>query len=202
MYKPILPAIALAAALSFGGLPFAAAPAHAQTPDANALGGVGTTHTLTVRAKIRSINQKTREVTLVGPEGDVFTVHAGDQVQNLAQVKKGDTVVVHYTRSTVLVLSQPGQPIPPNTLTVGGSTAAPGQLPAAQASGRLVITGTVVGVDLDAHTLQLVNPKGGRVVTVAVTDPQRQQQLSRVNVGDSLTAIYTEAVAISVEPVH
>ena len=197
MRKPILPAIALAAALAFTVM-----PGHAQTPNANALGGVGTTQTVTVRAKVRAIDIKTRTVTLVGPEGGVFTVHAGDQVQNLAQVKKGDTVVVHYTRSAVVVLSQPGQPIPPNTLTVAGGTAAPGQLPAAEASGRLVLTGTVVGVDLEAHTLQLVNPKGGRVITLDVTDPQRQQQLSRVNVGDSLTVIYTAAVAVAVEPVH
>jgi hypothetical protein len=197
MHKPLLPAIMLAAALAVG-----AVPGHAQTTDANAMGGVGSSQTVTARAKIRAINQQTREVTLVGPEGNVFTVHAGDQVKNLAQVKKGDTVVVHFTRSTVLVLSAPGQPIPPNTMTMSGGTAAPGQMPAAQASNRLVLTGTVVGVDLEAHTLSLVNPKGGRVITVAVTDPQRQQQMSRVNVGDSLTVVYTEGVAISVEPVH
>jgi hypothetical protein len=196
MSNPILPALALGATLAF-----AAVPGHAQTPNANGLGGVGTSQTITVRAKIRSINMKTRDLTLVGPEGDVFTVHAGDAVKNLAQVKKGDTVVMHYMRSVVVVLSDPGQPLPPNTLSVAGGTAAPGQLPAGEAAGRLVLTGTVVGVDLDAHTLQLVNPKGGRVITVAVTDPQRQAQLGRVNVGDSLTAIYTAAVAVSVDPV-
>jgi hypothetical protein len=195
MRKSILPAVVLAAALSFG-----AVPGHAQ--NANALGGVGTSQTITVRAKVRAINMKTRDVTLVGPDGGVFIVHAGDEVKNLAQVKKGDTVVAHYTRSTVVVLSQPGQPIPPNTLTVAGGTAAPGQLPAGEAAGRVVVTGTVVGVDLDAHTLQLVNPKGGRVITLAVTDPQRQQQLGQVKVGDSLTVIYTAAVAVAVEPVH
>jgi hypothetical protein len=84
---------------------------------------------------------------------------------------------------------------------VAGGTAAPGQLPAGEASGRLVLTGTVVGVDLENHTLQLVNPKGGRVVTLAVTDPQRQQQMANVKVGDSLTVIYTAAIAVAVEPV-
>jgi hypothetical protein len=200
MHKFTLPGVALAAALAFTGVPIGA-PAHAQT-NANNLGGVGMSQSVTVRAKIRAINQKTRDVTLVGPEGGVFTVHAGDEVKNLAQVKKGDTVVVHYTRSTVLVLSGPGEPTPPNTATVAGGTAAPGQLPAGEVGGRLVLTGTVVGVDLDAHTLSLVNPKGGRVITVAVTDPQRQAQLSHVNVGDSLTVVYSAALAVAVEPVH
>jgi hypothetical protein len=201
MHKSILPAIALTAALAFTGA-LTAVPVHAQGTNANNLGGVGTTQTVTVRAKVRAINQKTRSVTLVGPEGGVFTVHAGDQVKNLAQVKKGDTVVVHYTRSTVVVLGGPGEPTPPNTVTVAGGTAAPGSLPAGEVSGRLVLTGTVVGVDLDAHTLQLVNPKGGRVITLSVTDPQRQAQLAHVNVGDSLTVVYTAALAVAVEPVH
>ncbi len=75
-------------------------------------------------------------------------------------------------------------------------------MPAGEVSGRLVLTGTVVAVDQTAHTLELVNPKGGRVITLAVTDPQRQEQMKHINVGDSLTAVYTAALAVSVEPVH
>jgi hypothetical protein len=196
MTKPILPAIVLAVAMAF-----AAVPGHAQT-NANNMGGTGTTHTITVRAKVRSVNQTTREVTLVGPDGHVFTVHAGDQVQNLDKVKKGDTVVAKYTQSTVLVLAGPGEPVPPDTVTLSGSRAAPGQTPAASATSRVVVTGTVVGIDLTNHTLQLVNPQGGRVVTVEVTDPQRQQQMTRVAVGDRITAVLTDALAISLDPVR
>jgi hypothetical protein len=38
------------------------------------------------------------------------------------------------------------------------------------------------------------------VHTVTVTDPRRQAALKRVKVGDMLTAIATEAFAISLEP--
>jgi hypothetical protein len=196
--KLFLPAIALAAAMTLAPM-----PGHAQTaPNADALGGVGSSHTVTVRAKVHAINQKTREVTLIGPAHDVFTVHAGDEVRNLDQVRKGDTVVVRYTRSAVLVLNGPGQPTPDNSATLTAARAAPGQLPSGVAAGRLVVTGTVVGVDLDDHTLQLVNPNGGRVVTVDVTDPQRQQQMASVKVGDKITAILSAALAVSVEPVR
>ena len=37
--------------------------------------------------------------------------------------------------------------------------------------------------------------------TLDITDPQRQAALKRVKVGDSLTAIGTEAFAIALEPV-
>ena len=197
MKKPLLPAMALAAVLAVSAM-----PSQAQTTNAANMGGVGSSHTLTERAKVRAVNQKTREVTLVGPEGNVFTVRAGDEVRNLDKVKPGDTVVAKYTQSTVLVLAAPGEPLPPDTLSVTGNRSAPGQTPAASATSRLVVTGTVVGVDLTNHTLKLVNPRGGRVVTVDVVDPQRQQQMSRVNVGDSLTMVMTDALAISLEPVH
>ena len=42
---------------------------------------------------------------------------------------------------------------------------------------------------------------GGMVHIFNVTDPQRQAALKRVKVGDSLTAVGTEAFAIALEPV-
>ena len=65
----------------------------------------------------------------------------------------------------------------------------------------MIVTGAVVGVDLANHTISLVNPSGGMVHTFDVTDPQRQAALKRVKVGDSLTAIGTEAFAVALEPV-
>jgi len=197
MKKALLPAFALAAALAATGLP---APVHAQ--NAQNLGGVGSSHTMTVRAKVRSVNHATREVTLVGPEGNVFTVHAGDEVKNLDQVKKGDTVVAKYTQSTVVVLAGPGEPVPQDTLTVAGTRSAPGQTPSAAASARAVITASVVGIDLQNHTLQVVNPSGGRVRTVEVADPRLQDKMSRVSIGDRITLVLTDAIAISLEPAH
>ena len=66
---------------------------------------------------------------------------------------------------------------------------------------KIVVTGTVVGVDPVAHTLQLVNPTGGMVRTVNVVTPEGQKSMGLVKVGDTITAIITEAVAIAVEPV-
>ena len=46
-------------------------------------------------------------VTLKGPDGNVFTVHCGDQVKNLAQVKKGDLVQVTYYESLAYEVKKP-----------------------------------------------------------------------------------------------
>jgi hypothetical protein len=74
-------------------------------------------------------------------------------------------------------------------------------MPAGALGTKLIVTGTVVGVDLANHTISLVDPSGGIVHTFNVTDPQRQAALRRVKVGDSLTAVGTEAFAIALAPV-
>ena len=86
-------------------------------------------------------------------------------------------------------------------VNAAASRAAKGQVPAAALRTKMVVTGTVVAVDLANHTISLVDPSGGMVHVFNVTDPRRQAALKRVKVGDSLTAIGTEAFAIALEPV-
>ena len=62
------------------------------------------------------------------------------------------------------------------------------------------MTARVVGVDPIAHTLQLINPSGGLIRTVDVVTPEGQQSMKLINVGDTITAVITEAIAVSVEP--
>ena len=70
--------------------------------------GVVAENAVTVTATVEAIDQKTRMVTLRGPDGKLTTVHAGDQVKNLAQVKKGDQVVVTYYESLAYEVHKPG----------------------------------------------------------------------------------------------
>ena len=63
------------------------------------------------------------------------------------------------------------------------------------------MTGTVVGIDMSAHQLQLVNPTGGRIITIDVKDAQRQKDMAMLNVGDRLTIVTTQALAIAIDPV-
>ena len=167
---------------------------------ASGMGGIGSSQTITERAKVQAIDLATREVALVGPGGNVFTVHAGDAVRNLDKVKVGDTVVTTYYASIVLVLSASGTQIPDNQVNAAMARAAKGHMPAGALGTKMVVTGTVVAVDLVNHSISLVNPSGGMVHTFDVTDPRRQAALKQVKVGDSLTAIGTEAFAIALEP--
>jgi len=190
--------LAMAGCLALGVAALSApVPAWGQ---ANGMGGIGSSQTVTARAKVQAVDLANREATLVGPQGNVFTVHVSDAVRNLDKVKAGDTVVVTYYGSVVLVLSSPGTTIPADQANAAFARAPKGQVPAAALGTRVIVTGTVVAVDVPDHTISLVDPSGGLVHTFNVTDPRRQAALKRVKVGDTLTAIGTEALAIGLQP--
>jgi hypothetical protein len=167
---------------------------------ASGMAGGGEMETVTIRATVKAVDMKTRTVTVVGPQGEIKTRKVGEQVQNLAQVKAGDTVVARYYESVAYVIAPPGTKLPEDALALAAARAAPGQMPAGGVAEKIVVTGLVVGVNPAAHTLSLVDPAGGEVRTIAVKDPQYQQMMSSIKVGDTITAYITEAVVAAVEP--
>jgi hypothetical protein len=46
----------------------------------------------------------------------------------------------------------------------------------------------------------MVNPQGGQVFTFHVTDPDRQARLPMLKVGDTITAVVSETLAVSIQP--
>lgn len=190
-----------AAALLLLSLPLAcpqlSAPAWAQ---AAGMAGMGATAVVSIRATVSSIDQATRTVVLLGPQGNSIQLKIGDEVRNLAQVKAGNVVIVRYYASIAYVLAPSGTKLPANSMSTAGARAAPGQMPASAIGAKTVVTSTVVGIDPTAHTLQLIDPSGGFIRSVDVVTPQGQKNMKLIKVGDTITAVITEAVAISVEP--
>ena len=81
-------------------------------------------------AVVELVNQRTREVVLRGPEGNRVTVTAGPEVRNLAQVRRGDRVVVTYGEALAVEMAPPGDGGPPVEVAAGTARARPGQRPA------------------------------------------------------------------------
>jgi Cu/Ag efflux protein CusF len=152
---------------------------------------------VTLHAKIRAINPETREITLAGRSGTSVTVQAGAAVR-LDMLRVGDTVNAQYYRSVAFMLSAPGLPTPEDQMeqAVLQSAQAPGGIGVRETK----ITGLVVGVDLAAHSIDIVNPSGGGIYTINVTDPSRQALLETLKVGDTITAVVSQALAVSITP--
>ena len=148
-----------------------------------------------VTATVEAIDQKTRMVTLRGPEGKVVTFKADPSVRNLAQVKKGDQVVATYYESVALKLRKPGEAEPGVEAAEATDRAKLGEKPGAATASSVTVTTTVEKIDKKNETITLKGPDG-KLTTVKVREPKR---LDKVAVGDRLQITYTEAVAISVE---
>jgi Cu/Ag efflux protein CusF len=191
----------VAAILLFAAGPMlsAALPTSAMAQAAG-MAGIGGSETVSVRATVKRVDLKSRMVTLVGPQGNTLTLKVSDEVANLPTVKPGAKVNVRYYASTAYVLSSPGAKLPDDSLTAAGVRTAPGQTPGGAVGTRLVVTGLVVGVDTGAHKIDLVNPSGGQVRTISVVTPEGQQNLKLVKVGDTITAVISEALAIALDP--
>jgi hypothetical protein len=180
-------------------LPPYSPPARAQ---ASGMAGVGETETVTIRATVKAVDMKTRTVTLVGPQGETKTMKVGEQVKNLAQVKPGDVVVARFYDSVAYVVAPPGTKLPEDAMAIAEAQAAPGERPAGGIGAKIIVTGLVVGVNPVAHTISLVNPPpaGGEVRTLTVKNPEYQKMLPQIKVGDTITAVISEALVAAVEP--
>ena len=165
------------------------------TEESRGKGTMERVDTVTMEAKVVAINQKTREVTLLGSDGKKQTIHVGDEVKNLPQVKKGDMVTVAYRRSIMAKLVKKGKAKPDAAAGEELYTAKPGEMPAAVGAQVIHIVATVTNIDRAKQEVTLKGPKG-RSAVVAVQDPT---VLDRVKKGDLVEIDYTEAIAVAVE---
>lgn len=152
---------------------------------------------VTIHAKIKAIDPAKRHVTLEGPTGKPVTVLAAPEVR-LEMLKVGDTVNAQYYRSVAFVISLPGSPVPEDAIKQ--AITRPVEAPGGVGMQVTRVSGLVVGIDLEAHSLDLVSPQGGEIYTVTVTDPERQAALPALKVGDTITATVNEALAVAITP--
>jgi hypothetical protein len=175
-------------------MPFGAAVAQAVTPVVVNLVPEATAETL--HARIRGIDRATRRVTLAAASGRTVTVTAGPMVR-LDTLNPGDTVNAKFLRSVAFAVSADANP-PANVLQA--ALARPARGPGGAALQVTRVSALIVGIDPLARTMDVVDPSGGGVLTVLVTDPMRAARLDDLKVGDTVTAVVTETLAVTIEP--
>lgn len=172
-----------------------AAPAAAAAPAPPPSGTIAE-QAVQATATVEKVDLAKRHVTLKGPNGRVFTVTAGPEVKNLAQVKKGDLVNVVYYESLAYEVKRPGEAQPGASVTDVAAAARPGERPAGAALSQVTVTTTIQAIDPSVPSVTL-QPPDGDPITVKVRDPAK---LARVSVGDLVEITYSEALAVAVEP--
>lgn len=184
--------LAVAALLSHGA--YAQAPAAAVIA-ASAPGQAMVAETVRLTATVVALDRASRTATLKGPGGRVVDVEVSPEAKNFDKVKVGDRVVVDYVQALSLELMKPGA-IREMTTQAASAPAASGAVAGGAAARQVVILADVVAVDAKKSTVTLRGPKGN-TVDLKVRDPG---QFKLIKKGDQVEAVYTEAVALNVEP--
>jgi hypothetical protein len=148
-----------------------------------------------VTASVEAIDKDKRLVTLKGPDGNNFVVHAGPEVRNFDQIKVSDLVVVRYIEALTLELKKGGGEMRQRSERETAAVAKPGERPGVAGGRQVTVIADVIALDAKKQTVRLRGPQ--RMVDLKVKDPN---QFKLIKVGDQVEATFTEAVALSVEP--
>lgn len=151
--------------------------------------------TAKLTAKIVKIDAATRTVSLKAANGKTTDLVVGPEARNFDQLKVGDTVTIEYKEALTMSLKKGKGPLSMNEREIS-DRAAPGAKPGGTVGREVTVTADVVAVNTSAKTVTLKGPKG-RTVDLIVEDPERLKEIKK---GDRVEAVYTEAVAVSVQP--
>jgi Cu/Ag efflux protein CusF len=193
----VLPVVLAAAAVAPLAFAQQAQPPVAAVVAASAPGVGGVAGTVQLQATVVALDAATRTVTLKGAKGRVVDVVVPPESKNFDQIRVGDLVTVDYMRALTLELRPHGSGIRSSSSETATAPAPAGAVAGGAAGRQVVIMANVTAVDKKASVVTLRGPKGNSV-ELHVPDPA---QLARVKVGDQVEAVYTEAVAISVDRV-
>jgi hypothetical protein len=151
---------------------------------------------LEVRAVVVGLDKAARSLDLKAANGRVTTLFASEEVKNYDQIQLGDQVVARFMQSITLELKKGGSGIMQRTDSKDMVTAKPGERPGVALGRQVHVIANVVAVNKKTMTVTLKGPKGN-YVDLTLQDPK---QLARVKKGDQVEAVFTEAVALTVEP--
>ena len=192
MKKPLL---SLALAAAFVSPVFAqSSPPQAAVLAASAPGKGVVAGKVTLSATVVAIDAAARTATLKGAKGNIVDVVIPPEVKNIGDIKVGDLVTVEYLRALSLQL-KPSGGIRSSTTETATAPPPAGAVAGGAAAKQVVIMANVTAVNTKEHYVTLRGPKGNSV-DVNVDDPA---QLKLVKVGDQVEAVYTEALAVTVD---
>jgi hypothetical protein len=149
--------------------------------------------TITVNASVSAINGEDRKVTLTQSDGSSTTYKAGPDVVNFDQLQVGDQVKAVVTEQVAVAIEKNGPA--PSASAVGMVALTPvGANPGGLMTATLQETATIGAIDAGKRkvTLRYVD---GKTKTYKVN---KDIDMSKLQVGDSVTVTVTEGVAITV----
>ena len=147
-----------------------------------------------LQGKFTLVDQKTRQVVIVGPNGNEFKTTLGNEVKNFNQIKVGGIVTLTHVEILVADIKKPSKvEVRERVETEKAVTAKLGDKPAAAIERKLSIVADVTAIDEKKGTLTVRGAT--RTLDIKVKDPK---VLKGIKVGTQIETVVTEIIAIEV----
>jgi hypothetical protein len=145
--------------------------------------------------KVVNMDRKARTVTIQGPKGKLVTLKVPKEAQNFDQVKIGSTFKVKYVEAVAVGLQRGGAASASVDRTV--RLAPKGGTPGGVVVNTTRISATVEAIDYTNREVAVKGPQG-RIVAFKVSDDV--QGFADVTIGDRITVVFTDALAMEMLP--
>jgi Cu/Ag efflux protein CusF len=169
----------------------AAMPTMAAIADA-----MGAREKMTAVGVVQTVDLQSRLVSIKNEDGKIFTIHAGPEVRNLAQIGPGSVVKVEYREALAIALEKApsgGVNVREDTVSAGRTPA--GGLPGATIENNVKMIGTIIAIDKEKRTVLIQ----GAIHHVNLKIPANMD-LKDLKVGDQVMAHYVQELGIAVGP--
>ena len=151
-----------------------------------------------VKASVIAVDTETRQVVLKGPEGAIFTVHAGPVIKRFDEIKVGDSIVLTQTDAVMIDIAKPeaGQGI---GLEIAQAVGTPPENapPAGEVIDTIRLTGEIVRLDAQDGELTLRGPEG-RLYTVQASKDEHKAKVKELKVGELVQITFQQSIAVAV----
>jgi hypothetical protein len=148
---------------------------------------------------ITEIDKASREVTVMGPRGDLLTITADDSVKRFEEFEVDDIIRFEYYTYMKAEFRQPTKEEleEPLVVVAEGAKARDDMDPAAVVG---AVVKAVVSVEVINRPQMIVTVKGprGNYVSIVVED---EALIKELHVGEVIILTYAEALAVSLEKV-
>lgn len=174
-------------------------PLSANAEEEQAAEAGGRVMAMSVEAVVTDIDLETRQVTLQGPEGNSFTLTAGEEVVKLEDVSVGDKLRATYLAALEGELREPTEEeqAEPFVEVRDAGAGIVDDHPMAGAARMIHAVCTIEGMNRLLGTVTIMDPNG-KVHVIGDVEPEK---MANVTLGQTIVMTFREALALSLEHV-
>ena len=146
--------------------------------------------------RVLAVDPENHQVTIEDANKSPVSIQLTEKAKTLDNLKVGDKVDIHVVRSVAYVLDTNVDAAPGGSnesMTIRATQDNPD--PGSEGVRKVKVTSKITHIDLKKHEVTLL-PPDGELTVLKVEDPQLQVRMKKLQVGQTINAIYTEFMKI------